>query len=161
MLEKSNDLLISGLPYVVNENLHQLFRNIAASLAYADSDLPLVDLKRLMRPPITAGSSPPIVCQFAFRNAREEFYKRYLKTRNMTLRTVGFDSDQRVYVNESLTLQARAIRTEAIKMKKNGILLKVFTRSGIVYVQRREGSAAEPINDISHLRAGFSSNLSP
>lgn len=159
-LEKSNDLLISGVPYVANESLQQLFRNLSTCLAYSDTDMPLVDLRRLSRLPITTGSSPPIVCQFAIRNARDEFFRRYLKTRNLSLRNVGFDSDQRVYMNENLTPHARNIRTEAIKMKKDGVLLKVFTRNGVVYIQRREGSEAEPITDINYLKAASSLNLS-
>lgn len=158
--EKSNDLLISGIPYVNNENLQQLFRNLSTSLAYNVSDMPLVDLKRLKRMPIATGSSPPIACQFAFKNARDEYYARYLRTRNLTLRNVGFDSDQRVYLNENLTQQARTIRSEAIKLKKKGILEKVFTRNGIVYIQRVNGPEAEPINDVNGLRIGSSSNPS-
>lgn len=158
--EKCNDLLISGVPYVSNENLQQLFRNLAISLSYNADELPLVDLKRLVRPPIATGTTPLIICQFAFRNARNEFYTRYLKMRNLTLRNVGFDNDGRVYLNENLTQQARIIRSEAIKMKKKGLLLKVYTRNGVVYIQRANGSGAESINDISQLRVGAPLNLS-
>lgn len=159
-LEKANDLLISGIPYAVNENLQNMFRNLASCLGYTDPDLPLVDLKRLMRLPITPGSSPPIACQFVFKNVRDEVYKRYLKSRNLTLRIVGFESDQRIYFNESLTPHARSIRTEAIKLKKNGTLLKVFTRNGIVYVQHKDRSEAEPINSVDQLRSQSSLNPS-
>lgn len=159
-IEKRNDLLISGVPYVGNENLQQLFRNLATSLKFNASDTPLVDLKRLMRPPIAIGSTPLIVCQFAFKNARDEFYSRYLKTRSLSLRNVGFDSDARVYLNENLTPQARTIRSEAIKMKKKGMLLKVFTRNGVVYVQRGLETGAEPINEANQLKIRSSCNLS-
>lgn len=116
--EKANDLIISGIPYSTNENLGQLFYILAKALAYNDLDRPIVDLKRLMRLPIAAGATPPIVCQFAFKNARDAFYGRYLKARNLTLRHLGFDSDLRVFLNENLTQHARDIRTYAVKMKK-------------------------------------------
>lgn len=158
--EKCNDLIISGVPYVNNECLQQLFRKLAISLDYKDPALPLVDLKRLMRPPISTGSSPPIVCQFAIKNARDEFYRRYLRNRNFSLRILGFESDQRVYMNENLTQDARIVRAEAIKLKKKGLIQKVFTRNGIVHIQRGNSTVAEPINEIAHLGSKTQINLS-
>lgn len=150
-LERANDLIISGVPYTTNENLKQTFSILATRLEYQNCNLPMVDLKRLAKLPITSGATPPILCQFAFKNSRNEFYHRYLKTRNLTLRLLGFESDQRIYCNENLTQQARVIRTEAIKMKKRGSLTKVYTRNGVTFVQPADGTVAEPVYDVAQL----------
>lgn len=159
-LERANDLIISGVPYTSNEDLKQTFFTLAERLSFQRSDVPIVDLKRLAKMPIASGATPPIVCQFAFYNARNEFYQRYLKTRNLSLRHLGFESDQRIYLNENLTQQARAIRTEAIKLKKRGSVKKVFTRHGVIFVQACDGTVAEPVHDIDHLFEKIKPNLS-
>lgn len=159
-LEKASDLIISGIPYATNENLMDSFFKFAAVLGYNEVDRPIVDLKRLQRFPIPVGTTPPIVCQFAMKNARDSFYGRYLRTRNLSLRHLGFDNDRRVFFNENLTQHDRDIRTTAIKLKKNGALKNVFTRDGIVFVQRLNGSNAEPVVDIKQLAVHKSSNLS-
>lgn len=134
-LGRSQDILISGVPYIQNENLLGLFRNMANTLGYKDNQLPMVSLRRMARDPIAPGTMPPIVCQFALKNVRDEFYRSYLNLKTLSLRNFGFDSDNRVYINENLTEQARQIRSEALKLKKKGRLLRVYSRDGVVFVK--------------------------
>ncbi|KAL9693888.1 hypothetical protein quinque_013173 [Culex quinquefasciatus] len=110
-VEKYQDLIITGVPYSPTENLKTVFRDISAKLAYDPLDVPMVDLKRLAKPPIAAGSAPPILCQFAIRN------ERMPSTAN------------------------REIRTAAIKLKKEGRIQQVFSRDGVVHVKSRGGPA--------------------
>lgn len=133
--EKSNDLLLSGVPFVIAENLDRIVGLIATALGYAEGGLPLVTAKRLARIPIKPGSTPPIALQFAFKFARDEFYARYLKMRNLSLQHIGFNVDSRVYLNENLTELGRKIKTHAINLKKAGKLHSVYTRDGVVYVK--------------------------
>lgn len=144
-LEKLNELIFSGIPYLENENLLVLFQAVAACLGYGPQHLPLVDLKRLAKPPIVVGTSPPILCQFALRNTRDDFLKRYLTNRNLTLRHVGFDVDSRIFINENLTPLAREIRAAALKLRKAGRLQQVYTRDGIVVVKRLGSTQPESI----------------
>lgn len=140
-LERASELIISGIPYQQTEDLIHFFRNIATVLGYDQS--PIVDLQRLAKLPIVAGSAPPILCQFALRNVRNDFYRRYMTNRSLSLRHIGFDADRRVFINENLTKLAREIRSEALKMKKAGVLAQVFTRNGAVYVRRHSQSTSE------------------
>ncbi|XP_052561903.1 uncharacterized protein LOC120426371 [Culex pipiens pallens] len=91
-LERAHDLILNGVPFSQNEDLQVLFRMIAAKLAYNPANTPIVSLKRLSKQAITVGTSPPILCQFAIRNERIELYGRYLRSRNLTLRDVGFET---------------------------------------------------------------------
>lgn len=134
-LGRSQDILISGVPYTQNENLLGLFRNMANTLGYKDNQLPMVSLRRMARDPIAPGAMPPIVCQFALKNVRDDFYRSYLNLKTLSLRNFGFDSDNRVYINENLTELARQIRSEALKLKKKGRLLRVYSRDGVVFVK--------------------------
>lgn len=140
-LERASELVISGIPYQQTEDLGHFFRNIATVLGYAHT--PIVDVQRLAKLPIVAGSAPPILCQFALRNVRNDFYRRYMTNRSLSLRHIGFDADKRIFINENLTKLAREIRSEALKMKKAGVFTQVFTRNGAVYVKRQGQSSSE------------------
>lgn len=148
-LERSSELIISGIPYQQTEDLPQFFQNISTVLGYAQP--PIVDLQRLAKLPVVAGSAPPILCQFALRNVRNDFYRRYMTNRNLTLRHIGFDADRRVFINENLTKLSREIRSEALKMKKAGALTQVYTRNGAVYVKRHGLSTPELVQRAEQL----------
>lgn len=150
-LERAVELIISGVPYQSEENLAQLFNNVAAVLGYQSGQLPIVDLQRLAKLPIAAGSTPPILIQFALRNARNEFYKRYMGSRSLTQRHLGFDAENRVFINENLTKLSRVIRAEALKQKKSGGIVQVYTRNGAVFVKRRGATEAEQVRSIDQL----------
>lgn len=152
-LEKRNELLLSGIPFSPTENTCVLFEKVTKVLGYRDQDVPLVFTKRLARVPIATGTSPPILLQFAFNAAREEFFRRYLKQRNLTLNQVGFDVDRRIYVNENLSERARSLRGGAVKLKKSGHIRSVFSRNGIIYVKSNADVPAEPIFEMDQLEA--------
>lgn len=148
---RAHELVISGVPYLQTEDLRQVFRNIASSLGYQDDDVPTAILKRLARYPIAQGATPPILCEFAMRTARDDFYRTYLQRRSLSLRHIGFDSNNRVFINENLSPAMREVRIEAIKLKKQGRISKVFTRDGAVYVKRSEADDAVAIHSITEL----------
>lgn len=152
-LTTTNELIISGVPYTSDENLTLIFQNISVALASTPSNVPNVYLKRLSKNPINIGSSPPILCQFALRGVRDEFYGRYLRQRSLNLRHIGFNNDNRVYINENLTMNDREIRTQAIKLKHQGRIQQVFTRNGVVYARMKNGDEAEPFYSLEQLFA--------
>ncbi|XP_062550394.1 uncharacterized protein LOC134215168 [Armigeres subalbatus] len=77
-----------------------------------------------------------IVVQFVFRNARYEFYRRYLDHKALCLRDIGIDSGSRIFLNENLTRSNLGLKQEAMKMKRSGKLKNVFTVNGQIYVKR-------------------------
>lgn len=150
-IEKYQDLIISGVPYSPTEDLKVIFNGIAVKLAYKETNLPMVDLKRLAKQPIAAGSMPPILCQFAIRNERNTFYSKYLNQRDLNLEHVGFNNRNRIFINENLTHEDRQIRSAAIKMKKEGRIQQVYSRDGVVFVKPRVGRA-EACYTVEHLK---------
>lgn len=131
----SNDLIISGVPYTMNENLHTYFELWCKVLGYTESSLPLVDLRRLSRSPLREGSNCYILVQFAISNQRNDFFAKYLRSRSLTLTQIGFQSDKRIYVNENLIPSTRKIKSKAVELKKEGKLSTVYCRGGIVHVK--------------------------
>lgn len=148
-LERSSDLIISAVPYVSNENLKCTFEKIATTIGLDKA--PLVDLKRMARTPIKAGDSPAIICQFALRSERDAFYRKYLLQRNLNLSHIGFESENRIFMNENLTVLARSIRNEALKLKRLRKIHQVFTRDGVVYVKPSLTTAAVACHSVAEL----------
>lgn len=152
-LEKANELIISGVPYLQNEDLAAAYSGIAKKLGYNESCFPLVSLARLAKLPIAVGSAPPILCEFALRSDRNAFYASYLNQRDLNLSHIGFNNNNRIYVNENLTKEDRVIRAAALRLKKEGKIQKVYSRNGIVYAKGRGNEPAEPCPTIGHLAA--------
>ena len=150
-IEKNKELVISGIPYQSQENLSEIYRMMALSIDYDDNRVPLANLQRMARVPIAPGSSPLILCEFALRQERNEFYRLYLSKRSLCLRDIGFDSGNRLYVNENLTKNARLIRAEAIKFRKLGQLESVTTRNGIVYIKRKRSDTATAVDALQKI----------
>lgn len=151
-LESSHELIVSGIPFTNDEDLLIIFQNIATTLAYTASTMPMVHVKRLSKLPISVGSTPPLLIQFALRNIRDEFYGRYLRERSLTLRHIGFSNDNRVYMNENLSQADREIRSQAVKLKRQGRIHQVYTRNGTVYVRiKRTQDDAEPLHSLEQL----------
>lgn len=151
VVERRNDLLLSGVPFQPSENLMDYFLKIANALGYAEGNAPQVYAKRLAKPPIAVGATPLIVLQFGFKLARDDFYNRYLSSRNLSLTHLGFDVNKRIFLNENLTEEARKIKSLAVKLKKAGKLFSVFTRDGAIHVKSSADAAVQRINSVDQL----------
>lgn len=150
-LVKSNDLILTGVPYCPTEKTNEVLRKIAVVLGYSESDVPLVFTKRLARVPTTTGATPPILFQFAFKAAKEEFFRRYFSVKNLSLLHLGFDVDKRIYLNENLTDSARSIKGAALKLKRNGRIQNVYSKDGTIYVKPLDDAPAVPVLDLEQL----------
>lgn len=150
-LLKSNDLILTGVPYCSDENTDDMLLRVAAALGYGESNIPLVFTKRLARAPIAAGSTPPILFQFAFRAAKDEFFQRYFAGKKLSLLHLGFAVDRRIYFNENLTESARNLKGAALKMKRSGHIRNVFSRDGTIFVKPLDDIPPQPIFELNQL----------
>ncbi|XP_055596704.1 uncharacterized protein LOC129746838 [Uranotaenia lowii] len=155
-LQRNNDLIVSGIPFVQGENLLLYFATICRSLDYAEDVCPIVDIRRLSKGHPKSGSPLLILMQFAIHVQRNEFYSRYLKSRSLSLNDLGFAVNKRIYINENLSPAARETRSKALLLKRSGALHAVYTRDGIVYVKfkvedREMSIAVPPGNNIEEL----------
>lgn len=153
-VEKCNDLLLAGIPYAANEDVNEISRRIAVALGYGEQNMPLIYAKRLARGQIVIGATPPIALQFAFKLARDDFFRRYFSVRNLSLIHVGFNVDRRIYLNENLPEEARKIKGKAISLRRSGKLHAVFTKDGCVFVKPAvdaEAVLVRSLEDLSEL----------
>lgn len=142
----SNDLIVSGIPYTLNEDLLHYFRCWCQILGYCEATIPMVDVRRLSRMPLREGSTSLVLIQFAITNQRNYFFGKYLRVRSFTLSQIGFKSDQRVYVNENLTPVARRLKSKAMELKRNGKIHNVYSRGGVIFVRWPNAEQDQPVN---------------
>lgn len=131
-----NDLIVSGIPFVVGEDLLCYFHTWCKTFGYSQSEFPLVDVRRLHKGTFTAGNVYTILVQFAITGQRNDFYTRYLRSRSLSLLGLGFSTDKRIFINENLGPAVRNLRSKALQLKKDGKLRGVFTRNGILFVKK-------------------------
>lgn len=133
-LETQQDLVITGIPYHQDEDLQHIYCNIARSIGIAKPKESMVTLRRLSKHPVRNSASPPILCHFAFRGLRDEFFNKYLHRRSLVLHQIGFQASDRIYVNERLSPHTRRTLKAAIKLRNEGHVHKVSTKKGSVFV---------------------------
>uniref|UniRef100_A0A4Y0BK28 Uncharacterized protein n=2 Tax=Anopheles funestus TaxID=62324 RepID=A0A4Y0BK28_ANOFN len=84
---------------------------------------------------------PAVHVQFVFRNARNEFYRRYQEGgkagTGLALQDLGYSgSEGRLFVSENLTRGNVSLKAEAMRLKRDGKIKSVFTVNGQIYVKR-------------------------
>ncbi|KAL9692134.1 hypothetical protein quinque_015744 [Culex quinquefasciatus] len=151
-LERCDDLIVSGIPFVEGEDLPAMFKAMLRHIGLGESAPPSVDTRRLYPRSPSENNSSFIKIQFALRNARDDFYYAYLGKHDLKLCHLGIDSTRRVYVNESLTDAARKVRAAAIRLKKDGKLSSVLTKRGIVQVKKHPNAIAVAVLSEDHLQ---------
>lgn len=63
---------------------------------------------------------------------------KYFAFRQLNLRSIGMDSDQRIYASDNLTKTNFDIQQKAVRLLKEKVIFKVHTRNGHVYVKFKE-----------------------
>ena len=142
-LANRDELIISGIPYLQDEDLLKYFKAICKQLGLDERMSSMVDVKRLKVGSLNDGDNGLVLVQFALKNQRDNFYSTYLRKHNLQLSHLGFDSSHRVYVNENLTVPAQKLKAAAVRLKKAGKIFSVYTKLGVVYV--RQSAGVEPI----------------
>lgn len=138
-LSFSSDLLLNGIPWIENENLMDIYSSICTTIGFRAKDYTLLSIFRLKK----ANQNPTIILKFISPQAKSEFYFCYLKFRKLSLIHLGFETDLRVYVTESLTPINSEYFKFALELRKKGLLHKVYTHNCLVFVKK--SSEADPI----------------
>lgn len=82
---------------------------------------------------------------------KQELLSSYFKRKNLNLKDIGFKTSARIFINESLTKSNRDVFNLASAAKKANHIVKLFTRNGMVHVQRQDNAKPIRIEHISDL----------
>lgn len=150
------DLIVHGIPKTSNENLHNTFHMICDAINFVVKEFTLQAIFRVNN----NVKFPPIIMKFISGPARNEFYSSYLKFKILNLSNIGFNSKDRVYIQESLSPLHAEIFRRALALRKEELLHTVFTRNGFVNVRLNKDDKAICLVDMLQLSQLVNTNNS-
>ena len=125
---RRDTLEISGIPVIAGENTNAIVLKVAR-LAAPECEFDESMLSVSHRLPSTRGFTPKIIAKFTRRDLRDEIYKKRRNLSSKSTSDLGLDVLNRIYVNESLTAQSRAIYSEAKKFRSQYNFKFIWTRN--------------------------------
>ena len=166
--EVSSDAVLLGIPELHNENITSIYNYICNAIECTPP--PLNAAFRIKMRNKNSLHNSPIVLKFGAPHERNmvlkciaNFHKN--NQRQLKLEDIGFkvqakkndddDTSQRnnIYLQASLTPRNRSYFKQAMRLKQNGLLFSVFTRSGSIFVKEREDSDSLLINNNAIMKA--------
>lgn len=138
MKERRNQVEIAGVPVKVNEKPEELILNLARE---AKVEVQKKDIESCYRIKSREGRDGPIIIKFKESRKRDTVMKE-LKNRRPTLEMINMEPTQRkIYINESLTPNAKSILYRAKIAAREKGWNRVWTYAGTVYLKiEREGT---------------------
>lgn len=145
-----NDLLLNGIPKKLDEDLQHIVNIICTKIKFTNMESTILSTFRCNN----RSAKPTIIMKFISSTARNKFYRLYVEVVKKTpivLADMGFSSNDRISLQESLSPPNAVIFRKAIEIKKQSLIYSVFTQNGFVKI--RVGSDTNPIliSDIHQL----------
>lgn len=151
----SDELRITGIPYIPNENLILHFTNICNALQIQGPRCKSIfrvggakhkkvhpDSAIIMKMETPYDKNYVLTC---INN-----YRKQTKC-NLTLNMIGFDSNINFFINENLTVTNYNIFKTALKYRKIGKISSTFTKRGIVQIKITAEDEPVCVNSIDEL----------
>lgn len=167
-MAKLNELKISGIAYNNQENLNDIFSNIAKLVQF---DLSIVNnvpsITRITKWNTATKTSVPtsiVIVKFVANHIRNDFYSLYMNKiaakQLIMSENIGLQKGTRIIIGENLTPNNSSIFVEANKLKKLNKLCTVFTQNGLVHVKTTRNSKSTPIRSQAELETFVNANPS-
>ena len=87
---------------------------------------------------------PIIIAKFVRRDTKENLYRARSKLRHITTQDLGFQGDNKIYIQESLKQKNKELFRKALQLKKSLKYKLIWTNSGRIYL-RKDESPESPI----------------
>lgn len=163
---KLNELKINGIAYKNDENLCQIFSEIA-KLVHFDlnnvNNMPtLTRILKYDKTNRTSSPTPIVILKFVANHIRSDFYRLYLNRiaakQPIMTENIGLPKGTRIIMGENLTAKNFEIFIEAGKKKKEGKLCQVFTQEGLVHVKAVKYIKAKSVRSLRELELFIHAN---
>lgn len=139
-LARANELVISGIPLMDNENLDAVCNDICKAIEFNGSNSIESCFRLHVTRQATRNSSnrpnlPSILIKFWSSGAKSDFFNAYMMKRNLCVTNIGFNTPSRIYINENLTKRNFEIFRLARKMKLERKIFQFHTHNGRISVK--------------------------
>lgn len=140
------NLIISGVPICAEEDVVSIINKIAQRIDFKTENF-IDNCYRIEKNADREGSnrqksSPIILLKFVTELARDEFLKCYfkhIKKKKLIQSSIGFNGNERVFVNEQLKPELQPVFKAAMALRKEGKLLQVASHSSNISVKTNRG----------------------
>lgn len=159
MLERKEfiaDAVVFGIPQLPKENLTNIINTLCDNIKIT----PPMLKSSFRTKPRNRSDEPAAILHFASAGERNKMLRalsdfRKKNKRQLLLSDFGFDAGSRkmVFVNESLTPRNRSLLQLATRMKKEGKISTVYTKSGSVHVKFSNDGESMVVEDFDSLNA--------
>ena len=93
-----------------------------------------------------------IIVKFVRRDVKEKFYHARKNLKNLTASDFGYQSRNKVYINENLTRKNKELFNSTLKIKKEKGFKYIWTNQGRIYLRKNEASSPVHIKNQSDLQ---------
>lgn len=156
---RSDEIVISGVPIIENENLEEISVNICAAIGYGRKDA----IKSIFRLPQRQNNNsatqskqrmaPSIIFKFWSTDAKSDFFRKYIAKKNLCATNIGFQSAARIYVNDNLTRRNFELFRHARQLKIEGKIFHYSTLRGRVFIKLNSDSKQIGVSSLDQLNS--------
>ena len=152
---RRNNLEITGIPHEEDEDTDNIVVKLAATLGVniSSSDIDISHrLPRKHNHQVRNQPSPaPIIVKFVRRSLRNYIYSARKHLRGVSTRDVGFQSNNRIYINENLTPANKQLFYQANQRRKEGNWKFIWTNNCKIFTRKNTGDPPICISTSSDL----------
>ena len=139
-------LTLKGIPKQAGESTDDVIINVANML---EVDLPVRDIDISHR--TSNNTDAGIIIKFNSRRKRNEIYGKRKNLKNKTVKELGFNSDNKIYINESLTQKNGDLLKKTRKLKESKQLKHIWTKNGSIFVRETDDAETYNIKSITDI----------
>ncbi|CAB0014084.1 unnamed protein product [Nesidiocoris tenuis] len=159
----ANELVIDGIPTTANENLRDTFFKICDAIKCKIGGEDIISLRRLAQS--HQANSPkkghqPIIVVLRNDACQQKVIDSKKSAGGITQKTLGFSSDEKIFINERLTPHCRYLFWLARQAKQIGFKY-CWVKRGQIFLRRDEQSQALRINKESDIPTSTSTPALP
>ncbi|KAJ8723721.1 hypothetical protein PYW07_007701 [Mythimna separata] len=140
---RMNNIEIKGIPQSNHENLFDIVGKIGTKIAYPVSKAQINFINRV--PTREKDRAKPIIVSFCNRYVKEDFIaaaRLLSKAAPLTTGQIGLAGNQRIYVNDHLTLQNKALLSKTKKAAAETDFRYVWVKHSKVHARKDDTSPA-------------------
>ena len=136
---RKNSLEIHGVPANAYSSTEEVFLKLGEAL-HVPIKAEDIEISHKLK-----ARNSPIIAKFVSHKVKSNLYKERVKLKNLKVSdlfpTTSYTSSNRLFLNENLTAYRRSIVKRANDMRKEGLVLSVWTMDGKVFVKTSPSGA--------------------
>ena len=133
-------LELHGIPVMQDENPNEIVKSVGLlNRGYQVQDQ---DISISHRLPAPESKIPPIIVKLMRRNTRDHIFSLKRQLRGKSTLDLGFPTENRIYLNKSLTQRTRDLLKDVKVFKRDYHFKFVWTKQGKVFLKKDDSSSS-------------------